>query len=825
MARFKLSAVIMTLSRSGGVYLLGQGIFYASSYLFLYLLSQSLPPNDFRVLTLISSLFFILNIPVDALYLTIMKFLAPLQTTDTHAVAYGVIRSARTLAGSGALLMLVLFMALWQPSSQYFQLERMEPLVLFTPTILLLFTASYFKAQLHSRSLFAQLGIVMIVEGLVKIGVAVGVVRWAGGLEMALMGFTMSLLASTMTAYAFARNSWPKGRVVPSMLRPMTRFMVGAGLASAGLSVMMSLDVLVANHVLSAEDLPIYSYLNLYGRIILMSTAVVSGLFFPAITRLGHEFSRSLVYLTGVSLNAIIGLFLMLIVVVAPNIVGILFGLEWNISAMVMAAYTLALTMMAVSAFIVKSELLLQRPYIGLVPAGFILLFEFLYGFDPITFEAYVNGLFWLNLGQLIVLLVILTSRRLMQGIRDFFEGLAEVADPAMNTKKANVLMFNWRDTQHVWGGGAEVYIEEFARRFVRAGHSVTLFCSHDRKTKTTEMVQGVQIVRRGGFITTYIYACLYYLLVFRGKYQLIVDCENGIPFFTPFYSRLPKILVIHHVHQEVFRENLFYPLAKFAQVLESHLMPFVYRKAQLVTISQTSKRAIRRYLFPTQSIEIIPSGIMTRLYRPGSKAAHPLVVYVGRLKQYKRLEDFILTAKAIHRMVPSARFVIAGEGDDGERLRQLTRDMGMQKVITFTGRVSEAKKIQLYQQAWVVMNPSSMEGWSITTIEANACGTPVIAADVPGLRDSIRPRHTGVLVSLGDINAYTQELFRLLTNSTVREEMSKNSRKWAMQFSWSKSALKFILLAVTMIKVDQRQSLWQVDVIGSMKRIRFSND
>lgn len=825
MARFKLSAVIMTLSQGGGVYLLGQAVFYTSSYLFLYLLSQNLPPGDFRVLTLISSLFFILNIPVDALYLTIMKFMAPLTTADTHSLAYSVMRSARTLTGLGALLMLVLFITLWQPSSQYFQLEQIEPLVLFTPTIVLLFTASYFKAQLHSLSLFAPLGIVMIVEGLVKIAVAVGVARGAGGLEMALMGFTVSLLASTMAAYAFVHNDWYKARTVPSVLRPMTRFMLEAGLASVGLSVMMSLDVLVANHVLSAKDLPVYSYLNLYGRIILMSTAVVSGLFFPSITRLGHEFSRSLVYLTGVSLNAIIGLGLTLMVVIAPNIVGILFGLEWNISTIVMVAYSLALTMMAVSAFIVKSELLLQRPYIGIVPVGFIVLFELLYGFDPISFDAYVNGLFWLSLGQLIVLLVILTSRRLIQSIRDFFEGLNEVADPAVNTKKVNVLIFNWRDTQHVWGGGAEVYIEEFARKFVKAGHSVTLFCGHDRKTKTTEMVQGVQVVRRGGFVTTYIYACLYYLLVFRGKYQLIVDCENGIPFFTPFYSRLPKILVIHHVHQEVFRENLFYPLAKFAQVLESHLMPLVYRKTQLVTVSQTSKRAIRRYLFPTQSIEIIPNGIMTRQYRPGTKAVNPLVVYVGRLKQYKRLGDFILTAKAIHAMAPKSRFVIAGEGDDGRRLRQMTRDMGMEKIITFKGRVSEAKKIRLYQQAWVVMNPSSMEGWSITTIEANACGTPVIAADVPGLRDSIRPRQTGVLVTLGDINAYTQELFRLLTNSTVREEMSKNARKWAVQFTWSKSARKFILLATNLVKADKQQSLWQVDMMGLLKRVRLSND
>ena len=100
-------------------------------------------------------------------------------------------------------------------------------------------------------------------------------------------------------------------------------------------------------------------------------------------------------------------------------------------------------------------------------------------------------------------------------------------------------------------------------------------------------------------------------------------------------------------------------------------------------------------------------------------------------------------------------------------------------------------EKIKLYQKAWVFVNPSFMEGWGITTIEANACATPVVASNVPGLRDSVRNPHSGFLVPYGSINEFSTKIIELIKDDSLRAKMSIEGLSWAQQFDWQKSADK----------------------------------
>ena len=108
-------------------------------------------------------------------------------------------------------------------------------------------------------------------------------------------------------------------------------------------------------------------------------------------------------------------------------------------------------------------------------------------------------------------------------------------------------------------------------------------------------------------------------------------------------------------------------------------------------------------------------------------------------------------------------------------------------------GRVSEKEKINLYQKAWVFVNPSFIEGWGITTIEANACGTPVVASNVSGLRDSVHNPHSGLLVPYGDVDEFASNIKMLIENNDLREEMSKDAISWAKNFDWNESAREVI--------------------------------
>ncbi len=349
-------------------------------------------------------------------------------------------------------------------------------------------------------------------------------------------------------------------------------------------------------------------------------------------------------------------------------------------------------------------------------------------------------------------------------------------------------MILNWRDTKHKWAGGAEVYVHELAKLWVKDGNSVTLFCGNDGHEVRNEVIDGIQIYRRGGFYTVYVWALLYYLFRFRGKYDVIIDSENGIPFFSPLYANIHKFLLIHHVHQEVFRKSLRWPLSTIALFLEAKLMPLVYRNVQVVTVSPSSKEEILRHGLTKKEPLTIYNGVDTLKFKPGQKSEKPLVLYLGRLQRYKSLDIFIKAAKGILAQIPETEFVIAGEGGEKMHLIKLAKKMGILDKIKFTGKVTEEEKIALFQKAWVFMNPSLMEGWGITTIEANACGTPTIASNVPGLRDSVSNLKTGILADYGNNEAFAQDAIILLQDKILRKEMSLNAIEWAKNIAGNKA-------------------------------------
>lgn len=388
------------------------------------------------------------------------------------------------------------------------------------------------------------------------------------------------------------------------------------------------------------------------------------------------------------------------------------------------------------------------------------------------------------------------------KGLQFFLRVFVDLKDAFTPGKKHSrtktgkrILIFNWRDTKHAYAGGAEVYIQEIATRWAKNGAQVTIFCGSDGRSKRNEVIDGVQIIRRGGFYFVYIWAFVYYLLKFRGKYDYIIDCENGIPFFTPLYAREKIFLVIHHVHQEVFLTSLKKPFAQLALFLEMKLMPFIYRKVQIITVSESSRQEILEHGLTAIDPIVIYNGVDCKTFAPGKKVKHPLIIYIGRLKKYKNIAVLIRAMKKVSAQVPEAELIIAGDGEDMQRLKRLVKQLELTEIVSFFGKITHDEKIALYKKAWVFVNPSLREGWGITTIEANASATPVVASDVPGLRDSVRHAHTGFLVPFGDENAFSEKIALLIHDVKLRRKMSKEARNWAKTFSWEYSAQQLFSL------------------------------
>lgn len=350
-----------------------------------------------------------------------------------------------------------------------------------------------------------------------------------------------------------------------------------------------------------------------------------------------------------------------------------------------------------------------------------------------------------------------------------------------------NILIFNWRDMTHPQAGGAEIYLYEQAKLWVAQGHRVAWICAKPPGGSSRDVQDGIEFFRMGG--TYGVYACAWWQYIRLGwKPDVIIDTENGIPFFTPLYARVPVVLLIFHVHTDVWKREFSGLAARVGHWLESWLMPRVYARNQIVTISKSSETMVRE-LFPESQIELVYSAV-DDAYRPGPKAESPELLYVGRLKRYKFI-DVLLRAMA-HLKERGCTLNIAGQGDDESRLKKLCADLELEHV-NFLGFVSEEQKQELLQRAWLFVNPSSMEGWGITNIEANACGTPVLGADVPGIQDSVLEGKSGWLVPCGDERAWSERLRTLLAHPEELDALRESSIQWAANFSWEESARTFL--------------------------------
>jgi glycosyltransferase involved in cell wall biosynthesis len=219
--------------------------------------------------------------------------------------------------------------------------------------------------------------------------------------------------------------------------------------------------------------------------------------------------------------------------------------------------------------------------------------------------------------------------------------------------------------------------------------------------------------------------------------------------------------------------------------------MPLVYRRLPFITISKTTKDNLIALAIAENTISVVHCGIDHNLYKPNfqKKNDTPLILYLGRFKKYKRLDLLIHALPPLFERRPDLKFYIVGKGEEEDRLKKLSQELHLDENIVFQGFVSEDEKAYFLQKAWLLVTPSMNEGWGLTVVEANACGTPAIAFDVPGLRDSIVHGKTGLLIKENDFTLFVERIEHLIQNDTLRREMEKNSLAWSESFNWDKTA------------------------------------
>jgi len=355
-----------------------------------------------------------------------------------------------------------------------------------------------------------------------------------------------------------------------------------------------------------------------------------------------------------------------------------------------------------------------------------------------------------------------------------------------------NILLVNWQDRANTHAGGAEIHLFEIFGRLATRGHRVRMICSGWKGAARNATLEGIALERVGGRDS---FALLGRPAVQRAvkveRPDILVEDINKLPLFLAAGSTLPFCAIVPHLFGTTAFDEAPWPIAAIVWAAERPL-PWAYRRAGFHAISESTRDDLVSRGVRADRIRVIHPGVDSRRFTPGPagrRSAAPSFLYVGRLKRYKGIA-FALRALALARQQrPELRLEIAGTGDHRPDLEELASSLGLDRAVVFHGFVSEERKIDLMRSAWANIFPSPKEGWGITIIEAAACGTPSLASDSPGLRDSVCHGETGFLVPHGDTNSLAARMLELADSPHLVARLGERARRFAEGLTWERTA------------------------------------
>lgn len=358
-----------------------------------------------------------------------------------------------------------------------------------------------------------------------------------------------------------------------------------------------------------------------------------------------------------------------------------------------------------------------------------------------------------------------------------------------------------WRDLDDPEAGGSEIHADEFMRRWQAAGLEVLHRTSGALGKPETDLRNGYRIVRKGGRLGVFPSTVFDEIRKKMGGYDAVVEIWNGVPWLTPIWSRKPHIVILHHVHDQMWSQTLPKPAAWIGRHLESTVAPPLYRRTHTVTLCEDSAADLTGLGWRPDRLHIAHAGV-DPFFSPGEqRTSHPSIVAVGRLAPVKRFIDLLDQFENVRMRVPDARLTIVGEGPERRRLEQWIREREASAWVELAGRVDRESLRNLYRESWLIASASLAEGWGLTLTEAAGCGTPAVATDIGGHRSAVLDGRTGWLT---DLDSLGDRCADLLLDTDTRESMGTAALQWARSLSWDRLA-ENVLRPLHRIVIEKR--------------------
>lgn len=347
-----------------------------------------------------------------------------------------------------------------------------------------------------------------------------------------------------------------------------------------------------------------------------------------------------------------------------------------------------------------------------------------------------------------------------------------------------------WRDFDDPEAGGSELHAHRIISAWSKAGLDISMTTSSVPEGRRVVRRDGYKVIRRAGRYSVFPRSVLSGALGRIGSGDGMVEIWNGMPFFSPLWSRSPQITFLHHVHAEMWRMVLPRGLAQLGHGMEHRVAPPFYRSSRIVTLSRSSRQEIvDRLGLPAERITVVPPGVEPRFSPGGVRTTDPLVVAVGRLVPVKRFDLLIDSLVQCKQAIPGLRAVIAGEGYERPALEERIRSRHAGSWIELPGFVDDDALVDLYRSAWVVASSSLREGWGMTVTEAGACGTPAVVTRIGGHQDAVADGRSGILVDPNSTDELASALTAVLTDEVLRRRLGSGALEHAATLTWDATA------------------------------------
>ena len=389
----------------------------------------------------------------------------------------------------------------------------------------------------------------------------------------------------------------------------------------------------------------------------------------------------------------------------------------------------------------------------------------------------------------------------------------------------------------HPAAGGAEKHLHRIFGKIVEMGHTVVLFTTSFPGAKEREVVDGIQVVRKGGDLMFQLTVALNLKKLDREfNFDVVVEDLNKLPVFAHWFVRKPLLVQMHHLwRKSIFAEAVF-PVA-FGVWFFERIIPFFYRTQPFVVVSPSTKKELAEIGVDESRISVIYNGsekpAVAAQFNEGScgetaaqfrgdscesnenlpqqdnaskNAPEPYFIWLSRVHRYKGIWTALEAFEKFSKSHPEVKLYVVGDGPLLKKLPVWLKTHGLEGKVELTGYVSAARKYELLSSSLALLQTSYKEGWGLTVMEAAQLCKTTIASDVPGLRDSVRDGETGILFPSGDAAACASAMEKVYGDAELRASLGQNAKRYAESFSWEKSARETLELLERTIEGSVRK-------------------